>query len=122
MKYELLSVGAGGAVGAISRYAVGVLCRGWTEGFPTGTLLVNLAGCFVIGVLGELLVKDSSAHWRLLLLTGFCGGFTTFSTFTAELVNHMQEGNWRSALLYAALSFFGGLGVFVLGLRLGRMI
>lgn len=119
---EVLCVGAGGAAGAICRYAAGLCCRDWVNGFPAGTLLVNLAGCFLIGVLGEILVKDSHHHWRLLLLTGFCGGFTTFSTFTAEFMHQVHSGDWRSALLYAGISFFGGLGVFVAGLRLGKLI
>ena len=119
----LLVVALGGAIGSVARYGAGVVMAPHTTTFPWATLLVNVLGAFLIGWFARLFAAPDADHvMRLALTTGFCGGFTTFSTFTAEFMHQVQAGDWRSAVLYAGISFFGGLGVFVAGLRLGKLI
>ncbi len=104
MLREFLIVGAGGAAGSMVRYLLsGHLLSGYTlGGFPTGTFVVNVVGSFLIGLFTGW-IGDSP--WLLRLLTvGFCGGFTTFSTFSADTLRLMRHGDWTPALLYIALS------------------
>ncbi len=110
----LLWVGLGGAGGSMLRYVVNVLV-GRIEGvpFPVATMGVNLVGSFIIGVLFGLSIKGAdgwlSQGGMLLLATGFCGGFTTFSTFALENISLMQKGQSLIALTYTAISLIGGL-------------
>ena len=109
---ELIWVGIGGGIGAIARYTMG---RGIAERagsvFPYGTFAVNLVGAFLIGVLFAILTEKGIGHphLRLLLVTGFLGGFTTFSTYTLEATNLVEAGSWNTALLYAVGSNALGL-------------
>jgi CrcB protein len=109
---ELVWVGIGGGIGAIARYAMG---KGITERanslFPYGTFTVNLLGAFLIGVLFALLVERGVGHphLRLLLITGFLGGFTTFSAYTIEAITLIEAGSWNTALLYVVASNLLGL-------------
>jgi CrcB protein len=109
---ELVWVGIGGGIGAIARYAMG---KGITERanslFPYGTFTVNLLGAFLIGVLFTLLVERGVGHphLRLLLITGFLGGFTTFSAYTIEAITLIEAGSWNTALLYVMASNLLGL-------------
>jgi CrcB protein len=109
---ELVWVGIGGGIGAIARYAMG---KGITERanslFPYGTFTVNLLGAFLIGVLFALLVERGVGHphLRLLLITGFLGGFTTFSAYTIEAITLIEAGSWNTALLYVMASNLLGL-------------
>lgn len=100
---EILAVGAGGALGSVARYLVAfVMLPGagfW--GIPAGTLAVNAGGSLLIGLLMRAL-EGSPLLW--LLTVGFCGGFTTFSTFSAELVAMLRAGNYPAAGLYTVLS------------------
>ena len=108
MDRSILLVGIGGSIGSVARYLVGVVLAGYTSSsFPYATLLVNVAGCFLIGVIFALSDRGSllSPEWRILLTTGFCGGFTTFSTFSYESLRLMQDGE----LLYLAAYIFGSL-------------
>lgn len=108
MTANLLIVGAGGALGSILRY----LCqRQWnTVLFPWGTLLVNFAGCFFAGLLAAVLVKETvDARLPLFAITGFCGGFTTFSAFTVECIQLLQKGQWFLPCFYICASVIGGL-------------
>ena len=104
---DCLFVGAGGALGAISRYLLGLLPIKTENGFPVVTLCINVAGAFCIGLLVALSEKLPCFDSRLLLLTkvGFCGGFTTFSTFSYETVQLFQNGKAVTALTYVMLSF-----------------
>jgi CrcB protein len=114
-----LLVGAGSFVGGNARY---VLSR-WVGGaidarFPLGTLLVNVGGSFLLGFLAGLLTTRALPHsdsLRLALGVGFCGGFTTFSTFEYETHALLEDGLWLPAAVNTALSLFAGL----LALRLG---
>ena len=107
---DYLLVALGGAFGAFSRYGLSSL---WSTHITTapswsGTLLINVVGGFLIGVFYALSQQEGATWggWSLLLITGFCGGFTTFSTFGLELFHTLSEGQYLSALLYVLLSVF----------------
>jgi len=105
---NLLLVGLGGAAGSMLRFAVQRFAN--TTGFPYGTLVVNLAGCFLIGLLWGLLSRNFISQLTgVLLMSGFCGGFTTFSAFTFEGVQMMQDNRWLLLAGYIAASVFGCL-------------
>ena len=121
--YQILLVAFGGALGSVCRYLVGVgALRLMGPSFPWGTLAVNVAGSFAIGILAELIVARSgaSAELRLLLITGFLGGFTTFSAFSLELVLMIGGGRTLAALSYALLSTLGSIVLLAGGLWLAR--
>ncbi len=99
----VLLVGVGGGVGAAARFWVAdtVMARR-ASGLPWGTWTVNVAGSFVVGLAtGWLLFGGAFEHWRLLLATGLCGGFTTFSTASVETAALLRSGRVRRAVLYA---------------------
>ncbi|WP_304287047.1 fluoride efflux transporter CrcB [Porphyromonas uenonis] len=121
MLRQLLLVALGGAIGSALRYLTALLlARHYTGSIPLATLAVNLVGCFLIGLFIGL-CSDTS-HLRLLFITGFCGGFTTFSTFTAESYSMFREGAYGLALLYIAGSVLIGLLALWLGLFLSRLL
>ena len=108
MLKNFLLVGLGGAVGSMVRYGVQRIAN--VPGFPYGTLLVNLCGCFLIGLLWGLLSRKSMPQMTgLLLMSGFCGGFTTFSAFTYEGVQMMQDNRLLLLVAYTSASVIGGL-------------
>lgn len=116
-----LAVALGGAAGSVARYYSMQVVAGWLGSrFPWGTLAVNLAGSLVMGVMVALLASILPDHGttRALLTTGFLGGFTTFSTFSLDLVVLMDRGELGAALAYGAASVVLG----VVGLLLGRML
>ncbi|HST07956.1 MAG TPA: fluoride efflux transporter CrcB [Gemmatimonadaceae bacterium] len=104
MIYLLIAVG--GAAGSVLRYIVGRAVQGTsTSGFPIGTMVVNVAGCFLIGILlRQFLNMQLSAELRALLVIGLCGGFTTFSTFSGETVALIEGGEYSRAATYVILS------------------
>ncbi len=109
---NILLVGAGGFLGSIARYFVSRL--NLTIDFlsiPVGTLLVNVAGSLIIGFLAGISDRSNllNAEWRLFMMVGLCGGFTTFSSFTNESMVLLHNGQILSVLLYAGLSLFLGL-------------
>lgn len=107
MAINCLMVMLGGALGAVCRFAVSIqMKRIFSTEFPLSTLLINLTGSFLLGL---LLGFDPASLVRLLLGTGFLGGFTTFSTFQVENVALLQRGGYGMMLLYTALSV--GFGV-----------
>ena len=118
---NFLIVGLGGAVGSMLRYAVQKFFQAQTAAaFPTGTLLVNIAGCFLIGILWS--VVSRSLTWndemKLLLMTGFCGGFTTFSAFTLEGIGLLKENRTVLFVIYLSASVLGGLLATFIGIRI----
>ena len=118
MVKTLLAVGIGSFFGGALRYYISTLMKGLcVSGFPWATLTVNLAGCFVLGVLYALFGKSGalSSPWCLLLTTGFCGGFTTFSTFANESVQLLQSGNMGAFIGYVATSLLLGIALLALG-------
>ena len=115
---KILLIGAGGFVGAIIRYWVGSYIQDLSKGaaFPYATLLINVTGCLVIGYLARLTLHNVlSLEMRLLLITGFLGAYTTFSTFGNETVLLMQSNNSLLAYMYIAASIILGLGAVWLG-------
>jgi len=121
-----LLVAIGGAIGSVLRYAVTVLAAArWGPALPWGTLLVNVAGSFVIGVVAELATGRGaflSPGARIFIATGLCGGFTTFSAYTLDTLNLAHDGAAAPALLYAAGSVVLGLVAVYLGVAAARAL
>jgi CrcB protein len=120
MLRNFLLVGAGGAVGSMLRYAIALLLPRAGKGFPWATFTVNLVGCFVIGLLAGLIPRQ---HWMfrtgwMLLATGLCGGFTTFSSFALDNVKLFESGGNFTAVIYTAASLMLGIALCFAGYRL----
>lgn len=107
----LLIIGTGSFIGGICRCLLGHLVQSKVgEGFPVGTLVINLLGCFVIGCMFGLSERTNiSLELRLFVMTGLCGGFTTFSAFGLETLNLLRLGQTTYALSYVAASVLLGL-------------
>ena len=117
----VLAVAGGGAVGSVARYLVTVAMTATTTAFPYATLVVNVVGAFLIGLFARLFATpDHDPVLRLALTTGLCGGFTTFSTFSAETITLVQQGRAGRAAVYVLLSLVLGFGATMLGLSFGR--
>jgi CrcB protein len=116
---------AGGIAGTVARYVLaGTVYRFWGSDFPYGTLLVNLAGCLLIGFLSAL-AEDKlilGPNLRILLMAGFCGAFTTFSTFMYETAHLMRDGQTAQAFLNVAVSVIAGFFLFRLGVLIGDWV
>jgi CrcB protein len=109
---NFLFVFLGGGLGSCARYGVSRLLSPQPGAFPFATLIANFLACLLLGYLISLVATDRlSATYRLLLLTGFCGGFSTFSTFSAELLDLLSSGRLVLALSYAFISLASGIGV-----------
>ena len=109
----MLIAGQGGFMGTCLRYLTGRLCHLWElGGFPLGTFVVNIVGSFIIGALLGLAERNNfiTPTMNVLLVTGFCGGFTTFSSFADDIFLLMQQRNWTIFAIYTSLSII--LGVF----------
>jgi fluoride exporter len=118
---NFLIVGFGGAVGSMLRYALQRCFQAQTAAtFPMGTLLVNIAGCFLIGIFWAIISR--SITWneeiKLLLMTGFCGGFTTFSAFTMEGFGLLKENRTLLFVIYLSASVVGGFLATFIGIRI----
>lgn len=105
-------IGLGGGMGSMLRYLVqAFISRHMPIAFPWGTFLVNCSGCFLIGVLYALSAKYAwmTVEWRMLLITGLCGGYTTFSSYSYESISLFKQGAYSYFLLYTLLSVVLGL-------------
>ena len=125
MNRDILLVGIGGFAGSVLRYLVTIfLAERVSASFPFGTLTANITGCFLIGVILGFAERGSilSPEWRILLTTGFCGGFTTFSTFSYESLRLVQDGEFLYLFLNVWLNVVVGLGATYLGLVLMKSI
>jgi CrcB protein len=115
---NLLQIALGGAIGATLRYLIGgQVARLAGAGFPWGTLAVNVAGCFAMGLATVLLLRRGGAEVALapFVMTGVLGGFTTFSAFSLEVVDLVGRGRLLGAFAYAGGSVVLGVGAFLIG-------
>jgi CrcB protein len=120
---NLLLVGAGGAIGSMARYLLGLwTLHRWGPGFPWGTLGVNITGSFLIGFLAELIMRKfgASAEMRLFLITGVLGGYTTFSAFSLDTITLFERGDAALAITYIAASVVLSIVAVFAGLALMR--
>lgn len=121
---NILLVGFGGGIGSMARY----LCQKWfvnqyPASFPWGTFAVNFTGCFLIGLFWGLTFRSftSNENWKLLLMTGLCGGFTTFSAFTLEGVGLLREQKLAVFFSYLVASIVLGLAATYAGMKISRI-
>src|SRR5262249_55064691 len=121
---RLAWVAAGGCAGSIARYLVGeAFSRRIDAGFPWTTWVINVTGSFVLGLVVALVSEKAlDPRWRLLLGVGFCGAFTTFSTFELETQALVADGEWMRAFGNVALSVVAGFAALFLGLALGKRL
>jgi len=118
-----LAVAAGGAVGSLCRYGCSLLLQRQSLVYPAGTLASNWGGCFVIGCLAQLLAPSPllSTEVRLLLVTGFCGGFTTMSSLVYELGQFLRDGEYWHAAGYLLMTLVGCVLLFAAGAGVVKM-
>jgi CrcB protein len=120
---RILLIAVFGAVGTLARYGLGgvVQIRSGSA-FPYGTLLVNLTGCFLLGLIGQFTLNRLviSPDWRVAIAVGFFGGYTTFSSFGWETAKMLEDGEWLRASTYVAASVIAGLFLSVAGIRLAN--
>jgi CrcB protein len=113
----LIYVGLGGLLGAVLRYLTTLATQDISMTFPYGTLVSNLLGCFIIGVVATLAMGSTllSTEARLFLATGVCGGYTTLSSLVYELAKFVEDGELMHASIYFAATFVGAVLAFYLG-------
>lgn len=120
MYSSLLAVIIGGSAGCVLRWVMGLRFNALFPYLPMGTLLVNLIGGFIIGGAMAFFTRypNLDPAWRLLITTGFCGGLTTFSTFSAEVVAMLQQGRYGWALATALVHVIGSVVMTIAGFAL----
>ncbi len=122
---KIFFVAIGGSFGALSRFGISILSvKLFGERFPYGTLIVNLAGCFLIGLVFSLGSERNiiSPSFRLFFITGFLGALTTFSTYGIESINFARDGMMNTTLINIAANNIGGFILILIGLWIGRLI
>ena len=120
---NLLLVGLGGGLGSMARYlSQRWLSQAYPSHFPWGTFAVNITGCLLIGLFWGLTFKSFAAteNWKLFLMTGICGGFTTFSAFTLEGMGLLKENRLALFFLYVGGSVIAGLLATYIGMKISR--
>ena len=122
---QIILIGVLGMAGTLTRYGL----QGWVQNqsgatFPYGTLVVNIIGCLLIGILNRMALEHLwfPPEWRIAVTIGFLGAFTTFSTFGYETVRLLEDGEWMRGLAYVGVSLFGGLIAVVAGMKLAELI
>lgn len=120
----ILAIGVGSFIGGISRYLLSTYIQTKVmSGFPYGTLLVNIVGCFLIGLVFAFSLRGSLGHeWRLFLATGVIGGFTTYSAYSYETLALMREAQYTAAFLYVGASLLLGLAATFLGMQVTKVL
>jgi fluoride exporter len=120
----LLLVGAGGFLGSISRFLASRLIQSnLPSAFPFGTFFVNITGCLLIGIIYGFSDRSSllTPGWKMFLAAGFCGGFTTFSTFANENLALLRDGNFFHFVIYTGLSVFLGITATFFGVLITKI-
>jgi len=121
---KYLVVGLGGFIGANSRYILGQWAAAkWGSAFPYGTFIINITGCFILGLFATLTARFAwNDNLRLLIAIGFVGAYTTFSTFEYETLQLAAAGSWRNALINTVGSVVVGFGAAYLGVVAARLL
>jgi fluoride exporter len=116
--HAVAAISVGAALGALLRWALGLQFDAWFPALPAGTLAANLAGGYLVGVAVAFFAgrPDVPPAWRLLTITGFLGGLTTFSTFSAEVVAQLLQGQMAWAMATIVLHVLGSLAMTLLGM------
>lgn len=115
---NILAIFLGGGIGALTRYSTGILCSNLLKtNLPAATFLVNIAGCFIIGILYVLFIEKTQIHpaVKTALTIGFCGSLTTFSTFSLEIFEMIQNSQFFNAVIYITMSVILGIAAVFLG-------
>ena len=118
MYKAIIAISVGSAAGALLRWFLGLKLNSLLPWLPPGTLAANLIGGYIVGIALAVLVDrpDISPEWRLLIITGFCGGLTTFSTFSAEVVALIQQGDLGRRAVAIAVHVIGSVVMTLLGI------
>lgn len=122
---KLFLIALFGAIGTLARYGLqGVVQIRMGSMFPYGTLLINLTGCFLLGLIGQLTLNRMliSSDLRIAIAVGFFGGYTTFSSFGWETAKMLEDGEWLRAATYVGASVFAGLLLSVAGIHLANKL
>lgn len=121
MLKNFLLVGFGGMIGSMLRYLFAVVIK--PSAFPYATLTVNILGCFIIGAAMGITLRSESFNnnWRLFLATGICGGFTTFSAFSLECAQFIEQQRYGAMISYIMVSIVLGLAATFAGLQLAKL-
>ncbi|MCX8085901.1 MAG: fluoride efflux transporter CrcB [Rhodocyclaceae bacterium] len=124
MHTSILAISLGAAVGAVSRWLLGAKLNSLFPAIPPGTLAANVIGGYIVGLAIAFFAQapNLAPEWRLLIITGFCGGLTTFSTFSAEVVTLLQGGRPGMALAAIALHLAGSLAATGAGLLTWQLL
>ena len=120
----LLLIGTGGFIGSISRYLTSHYMQyNFPSAFPIGTFIVNITGCFIIGLIYGASERSSliTTEWKMFLAVGFCGGFTTFSAFANENLALLRDGEFFHFIIYTGLSIILGLTATFTGVLLTKI-
>jgi CrcB protein len=120
----VVAISVGSAAGALLRWQLGLRLNSLLPAMPPGTLAANLVGGYIIGLAVAYFAQatDIAPEWRLLIITGFCGGLTTFSTFSAEVVTLLQEGRAAMAMGAIAVHVAGSLLATLAGLATWQLL
>lgn len=119
---NILLVGSGSFIGGAARYLISLAMKDVSKGFPWGTLLINLAGCILIGLSWGIFSRTSSegSSWSVFITVGLCGGFTTFSTFSKEALTMLLCGNHSGFATYICISVIAGIALVASGYALTK--